>query len=94
MVEMVELVIKIPEEVYEKIQKRKVNQYDIDDICQSVFEGTLLPKGHGRIVDISQMTYMKTLNEAVHNRLPWAEAIIKIKNSAPTIVEADKESEE
>lgn len=47
----IELLIKLPEEVYEKIQKRKVNQYDIDDICQSVFEGTPLPKGHGRLKD-------------------------------------------
>lgn len=54
----------------------------------------ILPKGHGRIVDISKMQYMKTLNGAIHNRLSWVEAIRRIKNSAPTIVEADKESEE
>ena len=77
----IELVIKMPEELYEKIQERKVNQYDIDDICQSVFEGKTLSKGHGRLFD--ERDIVNGNYEVIGNRIYELEPII----------EADKESE-
>ena len=92
----IELVIKIPEELYVAYKGRPpmLGDAGMDMIAQAIANGTPIPKGHGRIVDISKLQYMKTLNEAVYNRLSWVEAIRRIKNSAPTIVEADGEGEE
>jgi hypothetical protein len=85
----VELVIKIPEEVYEKIQNRKVNQYDIDDICQSVFEGTPLPKGHGALKDVDNIKTAFPNGEYVRT-----ESVRATIDHEDTIIEADKESED
>ena len=92
----VELVIKIPEKIYNYIHNEHIAMRvrDSHKVAQAIANGTILPRGHGRIVDISKMQYMKTLNEAIHGRLSWAEAIRRIKNSTPTIVEADGEGEE
>ena len=95
----VELVIKIPEIEYEHlINKEKFNSLEkskqewlINKTLNRVIDSTPLPKGHGRIVDISKLEYLKALNDAIHNKITWSEAITKIKNSAQTIIEADNE---
>lgn len=45
----IELVIKIPEEEYEMI----VNSEDcgLNTLTRAVARGTMLPKGHGRLID-------------------------------------------
>lgn len=89
----IKLVITIPEDIYEKIQKRKVNQYDIDDICQSVFEGTPLPKGHGRLIDADKMALLSDLfcytKYTGIDEAPYEDAT-KALAFAPTIIEADE----
>ena len=85
----IEIVIKIDEEQYEFIKQSmtmsKVKDYHVllYDICERIKNGTLLPKGHGRIIDESQVT----------GTFIWDNGYIECY--APTIIEADKaESEE
>ena len=91
-----QIVIDIPKEIYNSACATN-NVWDMrmaGFVCSAIANGTPLPKGHGRIVDISQIEYLKAIHEAKYGRIPWSEAIKQIKNSAPTIIEADKESEE
>ena len=72
----IELVIKMSEEDYEKVIK-------YDDLSSHIYKaiqnGTPLPKGHGRIIDESQVTGTFTFDNGY------------IECYATTIVEADKE---
>ena len=83
----IELVIKIDERDYELMKAR---------ICKSssdfiILNGTPLPKGHGRLIDISE--YEKYFNTEItyddgnHIHSVYA-------NTISTIIEADKENEE
>lgn len=87
----IELVIKIPEEAYKWIRNEVYDYSYLRQIILGICKGTPLPKGHGRIVDISKIEYLKALHDAKYGEIPWSEAIKRIKNSAPTIIEADKE---
>ena len=49
----IELVIKIPEEDYERCKKRY--QRHIDIMSDAIAKGTLLPKEHGRIMDVDKI---------------------------------------
>ena len=74
----VELVIKIPKEVYEDIKDSNVIFRDDERTCyEAVQNGIPLPKGHGRLIDADD----------VNNH------IIGFVNlsGCPTIIEADKE---
>ena len=48
----VELVIKIPEEYYENVKYGRSNDILINNAIRN---GTLLPKGHGKIVDLGKI---------------------------------------
>jgi hypothetical protein len=49
----IELVIKIPEELYEAYKGRPpmLGDAGMDMIAQAIANGTPLPKGHGRLID-------------------------------------------
>ena len=87
----IELVIKIPEEMYEQIK----DGYVPLGISKYLMNGIPLPKGHGRIGDLSKI-YVK-LNEAQIEGAVEYKGLGKAKqivSDAPTIIEADEESEE
>ena len=82
-----QIVIDIPEEVYKSIQDNDYCGISNADMYNAVKNGTPLPKGHGKLVDLDQMChdywdggYMEIHSDDLDN----------IK----TIIEADKESEE
>ncbi len=87
----IELVIKIPEEIYKASQIIDVKYKDTIQIpLEVIAKGTPLPKGHGRLID-----------EWKINKCEQAGLIIKNGNivrclvtDAPTIIEADKENKE
>lgn len=87
-----QIVIDIPEEEYQNYLKMRPS-YPEGVFCyiKAIQNGTPLPKGHGRIIDINKMEYLKAIHDAKYGEISWNEAIKQIKNSAPTIVEADKE---
>ena len=77
----IELVIKIPEEAYENCIK-----YDAitSSIRKGIQKGTLLPKGHGRLIYADDVDV---------NRIRDGEyfSIEDVIDDAPTIIEADEE---
>ena len=77
-----QIVIDIPKEAYELLQNDGVDWLGAEHILNAVADGTPLPKGHGRLIDESQITGIFT----------WDNGYIDCY--APTIVETDKESEE
>lgn len=88
-----QIVIDIPEEEYNFVKKQvAVGNTNPLKIC--IANGTPLPKGHGRIVDISQIKFLKALHDVTYGKISWGEATKQIKNSAPTLVEADTENED
>ena len=88
----IELVINIPDDVYEIIK----NGTDIeihfgehivvkDEWSSEIIRnGTPLPKGHGRLIDAD------VLADGFEDNYEFCEVV----NATPTIIEADKESEE
>lgn len=82
----IELVIKIPEELYDIIinPQKLETMYHAGKICEAVRNGTPLPKGHGRLKDVDYG--LKNCKDE-HEIEYWDKEV-------PTIIEADKESEE
>lgn len=70
----IELVIKIPEEDFERCKKRF--QMHIDVMGDAIAKGMPLPKGHGRLIDADDMD--NHIVGSVNTR------------DCPTIIEADK----
>jgi hypothetical protein len=97
----IELVIKIPEDVYKRtIFYREFKELnDCITTIKALEKGTLLPKGHGRLVDISKIDedMVDDDNPIIYlttNR-QYIEAVsLDYLNDLPTILEADEEDEE
>ena len=90
-----QIVIDIDDNLYTRLfDNGKINVIDMRRACVAIRKGTPLPKGHGRIGDVDQMEYLKALHDAKFGKIKFSEAINKIKNSIPTIVEADKAERE
>ena len=97
-----ELVIKLPEDVYTRLFDNGIQDNEIatDDICEmarALRLGTPLPKGHGRLIDADKLNKKKKYSfQTVFGAFPKSEWFIKADDlfSAPTIIEADKEREE
>lgn len=78
-----ELVIKIPEEIYNYVQHiGSINMLDTQQVANAIINGTLLAKGHGRLIDADYKVSSdgRTI-DAVCGYM------------APTIIEADREVE-
>ena len=80
----IELVIKIPEEIYKDIQSHDWKNGDrwYSEEWKAIHNGTPLPKGHGRLFD--ERDIVNGNYEVIGNRIYELEPII----------EADTESEE
>ena len=80
------LIIDIPESLYRYIKPRYWDwspRYD-DVLCAAVQKGTVLPKGHGRLIDAD------VVNEKMGN-LDGFGFIGRCVDEIPTVLEADKE---
>lgn len=99
----IEVVIKIPEEAYKTCLKLK-GELDEDNsilgICliNSVVNGTLLPKEHGRLIDADTLKKDDEVTEWI-SRNPvrtgkmlkcFSELFVKKIDATKTIIEADK----
>lgn len=99
----VELVIKIPEEIYEDIMAHNRESRE-DGKSAYYFEGLIqngipLPKGHGRIVDIGKIDEdrIESDNPIIYLTVngEYIEAVsLDYLNNLPTIIEADKGEQE
>lgn len=107
----IELVIKIPEEVKNRLWFGITYSEDIQVMLGALSNGTLLPKGHGRLIDADKTLSIAWTNFYKHedewekkddDYLPIGrlydqngfECCQQTIVNAPTIIEADKESEE
>lgn len=90
-----QIVIDLPEEIYERfgIEYRNelaISRPTVDVILNAIMSGTPLPKGHGRLIDESDLIPDSDYEDGMF----YAVSIGAI-NGAPTIIEADKgESED
>lgn len=89
----VEVVIRLPEKTYRKILS---NEYDYGDMNVIIQTGTVLPKGHGRLIDVENA---KTKLCRVADRVPepskscYIMSALYLDNTDefPTAIEADRE---
>lgn len=94
----IELVIKILEDTYRRIQALVRDDYFEHDICgrsmQRIANGTPLPKGHGRLIDADWVLNKMSTTDAQpitpNKHYAWGFAETLFRN-APTTIEADKE---
>ena len=92
----IELVIKIPEEIYKVYKGRPpmLGDAGMDMIAQSIANGTPLPKGHGRLIDADELYDDFIDGTEGYDCQTWNRIEIgDIIEDTPTIIEADKESE-
>ena len=83
----IELVVKIPEEDFERCKKRYQRRIDI--MGDAIANGTPLPKGHGRLKDVDELLTSERPKGIADDI--WKEShIYKLLSNAPTIIEADK----
>lgn len=88
-----QIVIDIDEKIYNEymnLATGRIPTYKACDIAWILKNGTILPKGHGELIDRDKIEYLKAIHDAKYGHISWIDAIEKIKHSAPTIVEADK----
>ena len=78
----VELVIKIPEKIYESIMDGTY----CGTLYQELKNGTILPKGHGRLIDADALLKDVRDNSESYFADDFAHEWVDV---APTIIEAD-----
>ena len=91
-----EIVIKIDDEDYKRIQNIDVFDGLTSRAYSAIRNGTPLPKGHGRLIDVNDLLDDINLEDNDYNRDVNTGEIITLENidRIPTIIEADKENEE
>lgn len=93
----IELVIKIPEEMYKNIQSENFwlnSGLTLSNAYDFIKNGIPLPKGHGDLKDADKLKHaFISWSMAVRGFFTDAD-IASIVYNSPTIIEADKESEE
>lgn len=88
------IVIDIPEEVYKSIQDNDYCGISNSDMYNAVKNGTPLPKGHGRLIDEQQIIDRFKPIERFKYWCVGTDGLFNVLSDAPTIISADKESEE
>ena len=87
----IELVVKIPEEIYE-IAKQDLWKWPADDVYNAIKNGVPIPKEHGRLIDADELDEDKQIMTTIFGESKYAVLMDDIRK-IPTIIEADKESE-
>ncbi len=91
-----QVIINIPEEDYDYLcVKKEAEGQDLDYYHQLILNGTPLPKGHGNLKDVG-----KCDRKLFYQQCGGVDSLITAKTafdmllSLPTIIGADKESED
>ena len=92
---MVDVVIRIPDEVYEDVTKNSALSFIYDDtVTSALANGTPLPKGHGRLIDADAITKdFNTFQKSFVMNMDNTSGFKNIVCIASTIIEADKEEQ-
>lgn len=94
-----EIVINIPEDVYTRLFDNGIqdNEIAVDDVCEmarAIRKGTPLPK-HGRLIDADETLKRHCVDLCREKPSCYEDCLIyDLFHLAPTIIEADKESED
>ena len=93
---MVQLVITLPENTYNEVMEGKDTSNTI--IYEAIRKGNVLPKGHGRLIDADALE-KKMCDREVElgdDEALWESSAVSVALDmfAPTIIEADTESED
>ena len=92
------IVIDIPEDRYKDIQRIAEVQLDRNHFKtaeQIIASGVALPKGHGRLIDAKQFEIdNKEFWDCDFTHPKYEDTLGELIQDAPTIIEADTESEE
>ncbi len=81
------IVIDIPEYIYEHIKEVYEHSHTVEATYSYIYNGTPLPKGHGRLIDISDIEWARHREERNYidyDVVDWDDIV-----NAPTIIEAD-----
>lgn len=81
-----QIVIDIPDEEYEDVKKASGCYYDFG---KAIVNGTVLPKGHGRIGDLDQVLLWMIYTKGIIDNLECGEIAPVFKDA--TIIEAESE---
>lgn len=90
-----EVVIKIPDHIYEDVKTGDLNRYIIDTVTVAIAKGTPLPKGHGRLIDADHFNTDCGIRavDCPGKCEKCSDCVVKYEDicNAKTIIEADKE---
>lgn len=85
------IVIDIDENVYTRLfDNCKNNLYDMRAVCYAVRKGTVIPSGHGDLIDRQALLHIPYEQENYIGLVEWYDEIV----DAHTIIPADKEAKE
>ena len=92
-----QIVINIPKKLYDRYKEKDyIKRCDIDEFEKALDRGIILPKGHGRLIDVDAIK-PKFCDSNIYIKYGekgfWYYSV-KDVNDTPTIIEADKENEE
>lgn len=72
-----EMIIKIPEETRARLALGVPYMQDIQSVCNAISEGTILSKGHGRLIDADEFArFLKDVSKRQHyNKLYFDDSL-------------------
>ena len=76
-----QIVINIPDGCYEELNSGRFPVQDAYRLVAWIKNGTPLPKGHGRLIDVDEVIKIANKKKDLHGAI-W---------NAPTIIEAESE---
>lgn len=93
---MKEVVIKMPDEMYDWFVNGFPDKVDLDELQRLVINGTVLPEGHGDLIDRSKLV-PDCYELEIHDGDDWRNeycgvSLMQIEEYAEVIVKADKEN--
>lgn len=90
----VEIVIKLPQNLYLDVKNGHASNIQRERVIEQVKNGTVLPKGHGRLCDIDAA--LKCMEEVADDKSKIKECAMGFFDwacSKRVVLEADKEEE-
>lgn len=91
--ETVKLVIEIPESLYTSLKERPATHAENLALYEYITDGTPLPKGHGRLIDVDALDVGQVVDGSGY-RCGYKYITKHELDKAPTIIEADESEDE
>ena len=93
------IIIDIDKDLYKGIERRDgalETEYVCDELMKAIDNGTILPKGHGRLIDADELIKQLEMiaNDEWNKQVGSSKGVedaIDIVDDTPRIIEADKE---